>query len=134
MVLPGQASIVPNTEPEARSLEPEARRRRVLSRLGLDRPELRAWVMYDWANSAFQTTIITAVFPNFFSRVAAASPIAGQAPLLSPADATAVFSWGTTIALAFVAVLGPILGAIADYRARKKRMLAWSMALGVVTT
>jgi MFS transporter, UMF1 family len=90
--------------------------------------------MYDWANSAFQTTVITAVFPNFFSRVAAASPVAGQPPLLSPPEVTAVFSWGTTICLTFIAILGPMLGAIADYRAVKKRMLAGFMALGVIAT
>jgi UMF1 family MFS transporter len=103
-------------------------------RLGLDRPELRAWALYDCANSAFQTTVITAVFPNFFSRVAAANPIEGQPPLLSPAEATAVFSWGTTICLTFIAILGPILGAIADYGAVKKRMLASFMIVGVITT
>jgi UMF1 family MFS transporter len=90
--------------------------------------------MYDWANSAFQTTVITAVFPNFFSRVAAANPIDGQPPLLAPAEATAAFSWGTTICLTFIAILGPILGAIADYRAAKKKMLAIFMSVGVVTT
>ena len=90
--------------------------------------------MYDWANSAFQTTVITAVFPNFFSRVAAASPIDGQPALLAPAEATAVFSWGTTVALAVIAVLGPILGAIADYRAIRKKMLGAFLALGVITT
>lgn len=90
--------------------------------------------MYDWANSAFQTTVITAVFPNFFSRVAAANPVSGQPPLLAPAEATAVFSWGTTICLTFIAILGPIFGAIADYRAAKKKMLAVCIALGVVTT
>ena len=90
--------------------------------------------MYDWANSAFQTTVITAVFPNFFSRVAAANAVAGQPPLLSPAEATAAFSWGTTICLTFIAILGPILGAIADYRAVKKKMLAAFMGVGVITT
>jgi UMF1 family MFS transporter len=80
----------------------------VLHRLGLHRPDLRAWAMYDWANSAFQTTIITAVFPLFFSDVAAAG--------LAPAVATARFAWATTIAVAVIAVLGPVLGAIADYR------------------
>ena len=39
---------------------------------GSHRPELRAWAMYDWANSAFWTTVITAVFPPFFSDYAAA--------------------------------------------------------------
>ena len=98
----------------------------LLSRVGLDRPELRAWAMYDWANSAFQSTVITAVFPAFFSSYAAAN--------LAPAEATARFAWATTIAVAITAVLGPILGAIADYRALKKRMLAVFMAVGVVAT
>jgi UMF1 family MFS transporter len=45
-----------------------------------------------------------------------------------------VFSWGTTICLTFIAILGPILGAIADYGAIRKKMLGAFMALGVVTT
>jgi UMF1 family MFS transporter len=98
----------------------------LLDRLGLNRPELRAWAMYDWANSAFQSTVITAVFPPFFSSFAATG--------LPPAIATARFAWATTIAVAITAILGPILGAIADYRAIKKRMLALFIGLGVVTT
>ena len=99
---------------------------RGLRRLGLHRRELRAWAMYDWANSAFQTTIITAVFPDFFAAVAAAD--------LPPAVATARFAWATTIAVAITAVLGPILGAVADYRGAKKRMLGTFMAGGVAAT
>jgi MFS transporter, UMF1 family len=101
-------------------------RHRLLSRVGLSRPELRAWAMYDWANSAFQSTIITAVFPPFFADYAAAG--------LAPADATARFAWTTTIAVTIVAILGPILGALADYRALKKRLLAVFMAIGVTAT
>jgi UMF1 family MFS transporter len=98
----------------------------LLSRVGLNRPELRAWAMYDWANSAFQSTVITAVFPPFFSTVAAAG--------LPAPVATARFAWATTIAVTITAVLGPILGAIADYRAVKKKMLAVFVGIGVVTT
>ena len=98
--------------------------RSLLSRLGLSRPELRAWAMYDWANSAFQSTIITAVFPPFFSDYAAD----GQA------EATVRFAWATTIALTIVAVIGPVLGALADYRAWKKRLLALFIAIGVTAT
>jgi UMF1 family MFS transporter len=97
-----------------------------LSRIGLNRPELRAWAMYDWANSAFQSTVITAVFPPFFSAVAAAGL---PAPI-----ATERFAWATTIAVTITAVLSPILGAIADYRAIKKRMLAIFVGIGVITT
>ena len=98
----------------------------LLSRLGLNRPELRAWAMYDWANSAFQTTVITAVFPRFFSDFAAAG--------LTSAEATARFAWATTIAVTITAVLGPVLGAIADVRGLKKTLLAVSMAVGIVAT
>ena len=69
----------------------------LLARVGLTRPELRAWAMYDWANSAFQTTIITAVFPPFFATFAAAG--------LPPAVATTRFAWATTIAVAITAVI-----------------------------
>ena len=98
----------------------------LLSRVGLDRPELRAWAMYDWANSAFQTTVITAVFPRFFSDFAAAG--------LTPAEATARFAWATTIAVTITAVIGPILGAVADIRGLKKTLLGISMTVGIVAT
>jgi UMF1 family MFS transporter len=98
----------------------------MLARIGLGRPELRAWAMYDWANSAFQATVITAVFPPFFASYAAAD--------LAPADATARFAWATTFAVAVTAVLGPVLGALADYRALKKRLLATCMLIGVAVT
>ena len=44
----------------------------VLDKLGLGRPELRAWAMYDWANSGMVTTIITAVFPIYYAKGACA--------------------------------------------------------------
>jgi UMF1 family MFS transporter len=98
----------------------------MLQRLGLHRRELRAWAIYDWANSAFWTTVIVAVFPPFFSDYAAAG--------LTAAEATARFAWSTTFAVTVVALLGPILGAVADYRAVKKRLLAVFMSIGVVAT
>jgi UMF1 family MFS transporter len=49
---------------------PTISRPSLLARLGLDRPDLRAWAMYDWAISAVQTTIMVAVFPTYFGEVA----------------------------------------------------------------
>ena len=94
-----------------------------LQRLGLDRPELRAWAMYDLANSAFMTTVVSAVFPIYFSAVAAAEM---PAPM-----ATARFAAATTVALAIVAFLAPFLGALADFAAMKKKLLAAFLILGV---
>jgi UMF1 family MFS transporter len=98
----------------------------MLSRFGLDRRDVRAWVMYDWANSAFWSTIVAAVFPEFFVSVAAAG--------LPPAVATARFAAATTIALLAIAVLSPVLGAMADYAGVKKRMLAVFLAIGASST
>jgi MFS transporter, UMF1 family len=94
-----------------------------LAGLGLRTREQRAWAMYDWANSAVQCTIITAVFPIYFASVAAAD--------LPPAVATERFATATTLALVIVAVMAPTLGAYADYAGVKKRLLAIFLAIGV---
>ncbi|HXY39866.1 MAG TPA: MFS transporter [Vicinamibacteria bacterium] len=99
--------------------------RSLLERLGLHRRELRAWAYYDVANSAFMTTVI-AVFPLYFVRV----PAAG----LKEAVARSRFDFATAIAVGLVGLLGPFLGAIADYRASKKRFLGGFLALGAAAT
>jgi UMF1 family MFS transporter len=100
--------------------------RHLMERLGLGRPDLRAWAMYDWANSAVYTTIIAAIFPIYFQKVAAAG--------MPGPVATSRFAWASTIAILIVAVLAPLLGAVADYAAVKKRLLAVFMAIGVAAT
>jgi UMF1 family MFS transporter len=98
----------------------------LLERLGLGRPELRAWAMYDWANSAFQTTIIAAVFPIYFHNVVAAD--------LGDSLSTSRFAWATTLAIVIVALVAPLLGAIADFAAMKKKMLAAFVFIGALST
>lgn len=101
-------------------------RRSWLNALGLHRPELRAWAMYDWAISSMQTTIQTAVFPIFFLKVAASG--------LSPAQGTEALGYANTVAAVVIAVLAPLLGAIADYKAAKKRFMVGFMLLGITAT
>jgi UMF1 family MFS transporter len=97
-----------------------------LERIGLGRRDLRAWAMYDWANSAFQATIIAAIFPIYFHNVVAAD--------LGDTLATSRFAWATTIAILIVAIVAPLLGAIADFAAMKKKMLAAFLTIGVLAT
>ncbi|WP_206352468.1 MFS transporter [Tautonia rosea] len=99
--------------------------RGIRSRLGLDRPELVSWALYDWANSAMVTIVVASVFPIYFLRVAGAD--------LPPAVATQRFAIASTIGLALVAVMAPILGVIADRLGIKKRLLGASMVLGVAS-
>ena len=99
---------------------------KLAKKLALDRPELRAWAMYDWANSPFMAIVITAVFPSFFAKFANAG---GSATLATERLATT-----TAIALALVALVAPILGAIADTTPSKKKFLAAAMCLGAGST
>ncbi|HEX8027285.1 MAG TPA: MFS transporter [Vicinamibacterales bacterium] len=96
---------------------------RLLARVGLTTREQRAWAWYDWANSVYFTTVITAVFPSFFATYAARE--------LDPAAATARFGLITTLSMAVIAITSPILGALADYTGIKKMLLAAFMAIGV---
>lgn len=82
--------------------------------------------MYDWANSAFVTTVLTAVFPIYFQDVAAAG--------LERSTATARFAAATTVAMVVMAIASPVLGAFADAAAVRKRLLAVFVAAGVVAT
>lgn len=96
---------------------------RWVSAVGLHRPELRAWAMYDWANSAMVTIVITAVFPIFYGRVACQG--------MDPAESTRRFAFVTTLAMAIVAVVAPVLGSLADTRPIKKTLLGGFLTVGV---
>ena len=101
-------------------------RRNWLERLALHRPELRAWALYDWANSALFTVVITAVFPVFYAKV-----LAGDLD----ADARrATFGWATTLSLLVAAVISPLLGALSDFTRAKKKFFGAFLALGVLAT
>jgi len=88
---------------------------------------IHAWTMYDWANSAFATTILAAVLPVYYSQVAGAS-------LPSASVATAYWSTGLSISLFIIAILSPILGTISDIRRNKKPFLSIFLTLGVIAT
>ena len=98
---------------------------RLLARVGLVTPEQRAWAWYDWANSAYFTTVITAVFPTFFLTYAAAD--------LASEQATTLFAGLTTASVALIAIVSPILGAIADFTGIRKRLLLLFMLIGVAS-
>jgi UMF1 family MFS transporter len=83
--------------------------------------------MYDWANSAFVTTIMAAVLPIYFSQVAGAT-------LPSPARATAYWSAGLSISLLIAALFSPILGTVSDIIRGKKPLLAVFAGIGILAT
>jgi UMF1 family MFS transporter len=91
------------------------------------RKRIRAWTLYDWANSAFATTILAAVLPTYYSAVAGSS-------LPSAAIATSYWSAGLSISLFIAAIMAPILGTVSDVVRGKKRFLAVFTGIGIVAT
>ncbi len=83
-----------------------------------------AWALYDWANSAFPTVIITFVFATYFTQGIAQDDIAGTR------------LWGYTMSLSALAValVTPFLGAIADQTGRRKPWLAAFTTLAIVSS
>ncbi len=92
----------------------------------MDRMKVRAWVQYDWANSAFATTMLAAVLPIYYESVAGAG-LPGN---------TAENYWGftQTVAMLLVAILSPILGAVADYTGAKVRFLTGFAVVGALAS
>jgi len=91
-----------------------------------DRKAIYAWAMYDWANSAYSTTVMAGFFPIFFKQFWASG--------MSVNESTFWLGVANAVAGLFVAVMAPILGAIADQGSLKKRMLLAFTILGVLMT
>jgi UMF1 family MFS transporter len=84
------------------------------------------WALYDWANSAFATTVMAGFFPVFFKQYWSV----GVDVNLS----TARLGIGNAVAGLLVALAAPLLGAVADRGSARKRFLALFAYLGVLTT
>lgn len=85
-----------------------------------------AWTLYDWANSAFATTIMAAVLPVYYASVAAAN--------LPGYLATSYWGYTTSIALLLAALISPVVGTLADFQGAKKRYLTIFVLIGVTGT
>lgn len=84
----------------------------------------KSWIMYDWANSVYATNILAVIFPIYFANVCAANG----------ADNLVLWSYGTSISTFVVAILAPVLGALADHKGYKMRLFAGFLVVGVLFT
>ena len=97
------------------------------SRMKLDdRKAIVSWAMYDWANSAFATTVMAGFFPIFMKEYWSAGADVNVS--------TALLGIANSIAGLVVAVSAPVLGAIADRGTNKKKFLIFFAFIGAVMT
>ncbi|WP_217909535.1 MFS transporter [Desulfosediminicola flagellatus] len=86
----------------------------------------RSWVLYDVGNSAFVLIMVTAIMPIFFKDYAAAG--------IPAATSTANWGFANSAASLILAILAPVLGAMADYKKKKKLFFSGFMVLGLCFT
>ena len=99
----------------------------LLDRAGLTRPELRAWALYDWANSADGHHDHHRGVPHLLR-------LGGGGGARRRRRPTRRFALATATGLVLTAILAPVLGALADLRPWKKRLLGAFVALGASST
>ncbi|ERL65845.1 MFS transporter [Schleiferilactobacillus shenzhenensis] len=87
----------------------------------------KSWMMYDWSNSAYGIVIVTAILPIYFKAVATGAGV-------TAANSTAYWGYANSISTLVVALLAPVLGAIADYRPFKRMLFIRFTALGIIAT
>jgi UMF1 family MFS transporter len=93
--------------------------------------EKTAWCLYDWANSAFATVILSAVLPVYFAAIA---PLDGIPFFGRAIPATAFWSYTVAASMLLVAMVAPALGNLADRHAIKKPLLVICTITGAIAT
>jgi len=93
------------------------------------RRELLSWALYDFANSGYTTVVLTTIYSAYFVAV-----VAGGLPELEPGEATFIWTLAVSLANFFVLLSAPMIGAVADLKAIKKRFLLVSTVGSVVAT
>ncbi|MFQ5678847.1 MAG: MFS transporter [Gemmatimonadota bacterium] len=86
-----------------------------------DRRTIFGWAMYDWANSAYMTTVAAALLPAYFAR--AVVPEGGYEIFGRTLDGQTLWGYYVSFGTFIIFLLSPILGAVADFSAAKKRFL-----------
>ncbi len=89
-----------------------------------DRRAITSWCLYDWANSAFTTLIVTFIYATYFTQAFADDEATG----------TALWSRGIVVSSVLIALLSPILGALADRGGSRRRDLLISTVVCVVAS
>jgi UMF1 family MFS transporter len=90
------------------------------------RKTVYSWALYYWGDNAFSTTIMAAVLPVYYSKVAASG--------LSANTATVFWGYTSTIAVILAAFLAPVIGTYANLRGLRKRLLLIFAGLAIFTT
>ena len=95
-----------------------------------DKRTIRGWVFYDWANSAYQLTITSTIFPIYYNQVTKFNPEYTVSFFGAKVINTALYSWALASAFLIMALLSPIFSSVADYTGRRKAFMKTFTIIG----
>lgn len=94
---------------------------------------IRAWTIYDWANSVYQLSITSAILPAYYSAVAAGDA-QGMVDFFGfQVVNTSLYAWAVSASFLAVALMSPLLSSIADYTGRRKAFMQFFTWLGALS-
>ena len=95
-----------------------------------DKRTIRGWVFYDWANSAYQLTITSTIFPIYYNSVTKYNADYTVNFFGAKVINTVLYSWAIASAFLIMAVLSPMFSSIADYTGRRKAFMKTFTLIG----
>lgn len=97
-----------------------------------DKRIVNGWVMYDWANSVYQLTIASAIFPIYYNTVTRTGTDFNVSFFGAKIINTVLYSWAIAAAYLLVALMSPLFSSMADYTGRRKGFMRAFTLIGAV--
>lgn len=98
-----------------------------------DKRVVRGWVMYDWANSVYQLTIASTIFPIYYNAVTRNGDDFTISFFGLPVINTVLYSWAIAAAYLMVAIMSPLFSSMADYSGRRKGFMRAFTLIGAIS-
>ena len=98
-----------------------------------DKKVIRSWVMYDWANSVYQLTIASAIFPTYYNAVTSYNADSTVSFFGMNIINSVLYSWAIAASYLIIAILSPLFSSMADFTGRRKGFMRAFTLIGAVS-
>ncbi len=98
-----------------------------------DKKVIRAWIMYDWANSVYQLTVLSVVFPVFYEKMTSSGGSSVVSFFGFEIINSVLYSWAIALSYLVVAIFSPFFSSIADFTGRRRAFMRFFTLLGATS-
>ena len=98
-----------------------------------DKKTIRGWIMYDWANSVYQLTIASAIFPTYYNAMTSKNPDFTVDFFGAKIINSVLYSWAIAASYLVIALISPLLSSMADFTGRRKGFMRAFTLIGAIS-